>query len=288
MARGPEHVLRAIVESASEALADAGVTRDCVAGLGIGSPGAVDTHTGRVVHATANLPGWHGMPLGERLREALAMPVAVDNDASVVATGEHAFGSAIGVEDFVCLTLGSGVGGCVFVGGQPLRGARWMAGDLGHLGVEAGGRLCNCGRTGCLEAYASAWSIAERARNRLRAGAASSLRAFADDDYGGLGAAEVFAASREGDPLAESLVGEAVRALATALADLANVLDPALFVLTGGVAHGNAELFARLEAERAQIATVRDWPPAPVVEGALGDDAGVLGGVALALASEGR
>jgi glucokinase len=282
--RGPEHVLLTAATLTREAME--GVSAgDEVVGVGVGAPGAIDHKTGAVVDATRNLPGWKGFPLGARLGETLGIPVTVENDTNAIAMGEHSYGAARGVDDFVTLALGSGVGGSVFLGGSPHHGARSLAGHLGHISLDAGGRLCNCGRQGCLEAYASAWSIAERARVRLLAGAGSLMVEMAGGDPAAVTSETVLRAAWEGDLLALTIVGEVTRALASVIADLWNALDPALFVLTGGVVHDNPQLAERVRTELTVLGSVHEWEPPAVVAGALGDSAGVLGGAAMAFAA---
>ncbi len=282
--RGAQYVLKTVSDLALKALDQSGVPREQVVGAGLGSPGAIDVETGVVVHATRNLPGWRGIPLKSRLQDTLAMPVTVDNDTNVIALGEHRYGAAREHQDFVCIALGSGVGGCVFLGGRPHRGFRSLAGDLGHITVDASGRLCNCGRQGCVETYASAWAIAQRARIRLAAGGETLIAELAEGDPDKVTAQTVLDAANEGDLFALVIVGEVTRALTAAISDLWNILDPPLFVLSGGVIHANPQLLARIRAELTIGDTVHGRVPPELVGGALGDDAGVLGGVAMALA----
>jgi glucokinase len=278
--RGPEHVLETAWALAREVMARGGDAE--IVAVGVGAPGAIGSLSGTVVDATRNLPGWKGFPLGPRLSTLLGLPVVVGNDTNVIAMGEHAYGAARGIDDFVTLALGSGVGGSVFLGGRPHRGVRSLAGHLGHISVDPNGRLCNCGRQGCLEAYASAWSIAERAQTRLLAGAGSLMTEMAGGDPSAVTSETVLRAAWEGDLLALTIVGEVTRALACVIADLCNALDPSLFVLTGGVVHGNPALIERVRTELAVLGSVHEWEPPPVVAGALADDAGVLGGAAMA------
>jgi glucokinase len=283
-ARGAEHVVTSMVSLARRVLADGHVAPGGIAGLGVGSPGEVDHAKGVVVNATDNLPGWQGMPLGERLSEELALPAFVDNDTNVIALGEHTYGAAMFEEDFVCLALGSGVGGSVFLGGKPLRGSRLLGGRLGHIAFEPEGRLCNCGRTGCLEAYASAWAIAERAKSRIRAGGTTLIQELAEGDVEAVTAKTVIDAAREGDLFALVVVGEVARALATAIADISAIVDPALFLLTGGAAHDSPELIARVRSEFEAVGAACDADAPRIVGGALRDDAGVIGAAVMAFA----
>lgn len=281
--RGGEHVLANLIGLADHCIQEGPVQPGDVVGVGIGSPGVIDAKNGVVLSASSNIVGWWGTRVKENVEGELGLPTFVDNDVNVIAIGEHAFGAAKGYNDFVCMALGSGVGGCVFLDGAIRRGSRGAAGELGHLTVDVNGRLCNCGRVGCLEVYTSAWAIAERARTRIAAGAESLIAELAEGDLERIESMHVFGAAKEGDLLALVIVGEVARLLAAALADLANLVDPALFVITGGVAQAGEDLRGRVEQELSVTATVGSEPPPPVVLGTLGGDAGMMGGAALAL-----
>ncbi len=280
--RGGESVLADLADFAADLASQCGVARSEIVGAGVGCPGRVDVKTGVVLYATPNLPDWTGAPVGETLAKRLGMPTAVDNDVNVIALGEHRCGAAMDVEDFVCLAVGSGVGGSLFLGGQPYRGSHGLASEMGHLSVYPNGRFCNCGRTGCLEAYASAWAIEERARDRLRAGGESLMEELCEGEPDRATASMVFEAAKEGDLLAMAILGEVTRALANAIADLSNLLDVPRFVITGSVAHQNPGLVERVREELHVAATPLRYPEPQIVASVLGDDAGVLGGAALA------
>lgn len=280
--RGAEHVVGNIIGLLRHCIEAGPVQMGDVVGIGIGSPGVIDAKNGVVLSASSNIVGWWGTRVKEHVERETGLPTYVDNDVNVIAIGEHAFGAARGYNDFVCMALGSGVGGCVFLDGAIRRGSRGAAGELGHLTVDVNGRLCNCGRVGCLEMYVSAWAIAERARTRIAAGAQSLISELAEGDLEQIEARHVFDAARRDDLLAQVIVGEVARLLAAALADLANLVDPALFVITGGVAQAGEALRLRVEQELLVAATVGSEPPPPVVLGELGDRAGMLGGASLA------
>jgi len=278
--RGGDYVLATLVELAASCLSHAPVDRTVIAGIGVGSPGVIDIATGTVLKATLNIPAWSGTPLKAALEKALSIEALVDNDANVVALGEHAFGAAVGCDDFICITLGSGVGGCIMMDGKIRRGRQRAAGHIGHVSIDSAGRMCNCGRVGCLEQYASAWAIAQRARTRVAAGDRSLIAAKAVGDPDRIDAKLVFDAGREGDPLALAIVGEVARALAQVCADLVNLLDPELIVIGGGVTQAGDDLIARVRQELEVTSKVGVEPP-PVVVGRLGEDAGIVGGAAL-------
>lgn len=242
-----------------------------VTGIGVGSAGQIDPASGSCRFANSNLPGWTGMPIRQRLQAATGLPVWVDNDANVAALGEQRFAGA-GVQDLVCITLGTGVGGGIISGGQVLKGAAGVAGELGHMIVRAGGDLCSCGMEGCLEAYVSATAIVRRTKVVLERFPKSGLHGQE------VTARAVFMAAAEGDTLAEHIVADTAWYLAVGCASVINLLDPELILIGGGVSQAG-ESFLNQVRSRLQA-----WPlghrRTRLALCQLGDDAGVIGAAA--------
>lgn len=204
-----------------------------VKGVGIGAPSANAT-TGAIEGAT-NLPWPPPIPLGQMMEDRLSLPVMVNNDANAAALGERSFGVAVGLDNFIMLTLGTGVGGGVVCNGHLLCGARGFATELGHITFPfARGRKCGCGREGCLETVASARGVVETAC-RLMDGSdtASSMRSL---DCGKMTAKDVFDAAIAGDILARQVFDFTGRCLGIAAAEFAAFCDPEAVILFGGVA----------------------------------------------------
>ena len=205
----------------------------CVAGradglapkaVGVGAAGALDPAHGVVVYAGETLPGWAGTALAAELQAGLGLPVVVDNDVNVLALGELHAGAGRGFADLLVVAIGTGVGGALVVDGVVRSGATHSAGELGHLVVEVnGGRRCNCGGHGHLEAYASGPAIVARYQERLGRSDAVDLRQVAER-------------ARNGEPLASDVIVEGARILGGALAGLICVLDPQAVIIGGGVA----------------------------------------------------
>ena len=253
-----------------------------VAAVGIGVAGQVEPASGTVWHAP-NL-GWRDFPLGARLAEALGLPVSVLNDVQAATYGEWRHGAGRGVDDLVCLFVGTGIGGGVVSQGRLMRGAGGSAGELGHLVIERHGPPCSCGGRGCLEAFASGWAMARRAREALAAEprAGATLLALAGGDAGSLNAEIVAQAARQGDALARRLLRETGEALGAGLTSIVNAFNPSLIILGGGVIEGLPELIemaageARSRALDAALASLR------VVRPGLGPHAGTIGAAAWA------
>jgi glucokinase len=225
-----------------------------VVGVGLATPGIVDSSTGTVRYATPALPGWTGLALGPRLAETLGLPVVVHNDGHAAAVGEWAAGAAAGAADAVVVVLGTGIGGGIITGGRLLRGHLGGAGRIGHLSVEAGGRPCWCGARGCIEQYASGSAVARDAQAAIDRGAATSLRALRRPPT----AADVVRAARREDRLALGLLSEAGRYLGAALVSVVNMLSPQVIVVGGGLADAGALLLGPAEA------ILRERLPSPV------------------------
>ena len=162
VARGPDAVIRDMVTLVDAVLLDASLERYAVIGVGVGAPGPLSHRSGRIIRS-ANLAGWVDVPIRDRLSDMLELPVTFDNDASAAAFGEFRFGAGEGAGDLVMLTLGTGVGAGVILDGRVLRGHFENAAELGHMIVVCDGLRCACGQRGCLEAYASATSVAASA-----------------------------------------------------------------------------------------------------------------------------
>ncbi len=271
-----EAVLAGLLGAADAACRDAGCRLDQVKAAGVGAPGPLDLGRGIVLKAP-NLPSVSGFPLREKLAEGLKVPVFMDNDANVAALGEHRLGGGRGYRDLIYITVSTGVGGGLILGGQLYRG-RGAAGEIGHLIVQIDGPLCSCGNHGCLEAVASGTAMAKAAEAELAAGEGkSSLLANGRPATG----ATVGEAAQAGDPLAGKLVARAGAFLGVALADLVNLLDPELILIGGGVSRLGDLL---LDPARAEMAgRTLGGRTCPVRVAALGGMVGAVGALVLAM-----
>ena len=237
-------------------------------GIGVVVPGVVDETAGVAVRA-ANI-GWREVPLRDLVEQRTAAPVAIGHDVRAGGLAEAALGAARGVRDFLFLPIGTGIAGAMVLDGR-MHGGGGYAGEIGHLGVDPGGWPCRCGGHGCLETIASAAAIA--ARYEERTGHA-------------LGAAEVARRAAEGDPVAAAVWGEALEALASALAAYVTLLAPELIVVGGGLAQVGEQLLGPL---RSALESRLSFQRRPRLVGAqLGDEAGRLGAALLAWRRAGR
>jgi glucokinase len=264
--RGPDAAVARLFDLGRRVVDASGVPWDEILAVGICCGGPLDRERG-VLLGPLHLPGWEGLPLTALAGDAFQRPATLENDATAAALGEQRYGAGAGARDVVYLTLSTGVGGGVVLGGRLFRGSTGNGGELGHVTVDWRGRPCRgCGRNGCLEAYVSGTSIAERARE-------AGLDAAT--------AADVAAAARNRDPTAVRVWDETVEALACGIVSLVNVFEPELVVLGGGVMRSGQLLLAPLR-ERVQRSAVGPAAAARVVQAALGDHVGVVGAAATA------
>lgn len=264
----------------------------CVAGLqsaaarvdviGVGVASTVDFAAGRVVHSV-NLP-LTDVPLRDVLRQSTGLRVAVDNDATAAAIGEHVFGAGVGTRQMLMLTLGTGVGGGIITDGRPYRGSHGAAAELGHLIIDPDGPKCpaDCPGHGCLEAYMAGPAMGAAALAEAGADPAAALgRALAAGQT--IDSRLLTELGRSGDPGAVAVLERLGETLGVGLTTLVNIFDPEIIVVGGGAAAAGELLLA---PARRMIAA-RALPPARdavrVVPAALGPDAGFIGAAALAL-----
>ena len=247
-----------------------------IIGASVMVPGAVDSAQA-VLLSAPNLPSLINFGLKAVLQERLGWPVFLENDANAAAMGEMWLGAARGCRDVVSVTLGTGVGGGVILGGKVWRGAHGAAGEIGHTTVDPfSGLKCKCGNTGCLELFASATAIVRMARESLSQFSGATLSA---DD---LTAEKIYEAGRQGDALALSVFRRAGKYLGIGLANLMSLIDPEIIVINGGVVNGwdlfAADMYAEVE-ERAFQATAKQ---VKIARAECGDNAGLLGAARLA------
>ena len=259
---------------------------DAIVGIGISSPGPVDPMRGVVVEPPNLGPRFRDVELASALGTAEGLPAFLDRDTNVAALGEHAFGAARGCDDFIYLTVSTGVGGSIFTGGRLLHGPDGLAGELGHVPVDLDGPRCGCGGIGHVEAYAAGVSLAREARALLVADASPFLaeRARARADGGDplatdeLSAKDVAEGALAGDPACLRLMDRARRALAAACVGYVNAFNPHRIVVGGSIADAEGErLLGPIRAAIASEAFEVVARHVTVVPAALGGDVSLAG-----------
>jgi glucokinase len=274
----PGDVERTIADVVAELRADHEVQA-----VGIGAAGFIDTERATVLFAP-NL-AWRDEPLRDEVAKLIGLPVVVENDANAAAWAEYRFGAGRGEDHLVCVTVGTGIGGGMVLGGQLFRGRFGIGAEFGHMQVIPEGRRCGCGQRGCWEQYCSGRALLHEAREiaDVQREYGKRLLELGNGRPEGIEAPEVTTAAREGDPAALACFEEVGRWLGQGLADLASLLDPGCFVVGGGVADAGELLLGparRVFAEHLTGGTHR--PHADIRHAALGNAAGMVGAADLA------
>lgn len=232
-----EDFFRRLQQNSSSLFRDLKAGNELV-GIGIGAPNA-NYHKGTIEHPP-NL-GWTFVNVRKELAKFYSIPSAVTNDANAAALGEGLFGAARGMKDFIVITLGTGLGSGIVANGELVYGADGFAGEIGHTTVDPNGRVCGCGRQGCLEAYCSATGLCRTVQELICATIEpSELRAVS---YAQLTAQTVSQAALRGDSLALKAFGECGRVLGMKLADSVAHLSPEAIIISGGMASAGALIF---------------------------------------------
>jgi len=247
------------------------------ASLGVGVPGLVDSFD--TVRFAPNLQGVNGTSLGDTLREALpGVPVWIGNDATAACWAEHEQGAGAGYADMIMVTLGTGIGGGIVSGGDLLEGSNRYAGEFGHMVVDPNGPRCPCGKRGCWERFASGPGLGYLGRKLAIAGEASRLVELAGGDAEAVRGEHVTVAATEGDGPAIEIMARFAWWVALGLANLANALDPEVFVVGGGLAEAGEVLMEPTRRAFADLVEAPELRPrVRIVAASLGSQAGAVG-----------
>jgi glucokinase len=246
--------------------------------VGIGAPGYVDDKRATVLF-TPNL-SWRHEALKDKVEQRIDLPVVIENDANAAAWGEYKFGVGTGHEDVVCITIGTGLGGGVIIGGRLHRGRFGVAAEFGHIRMVPDGLLCGCGNQGCWEQYASGSALVRYARQRATATPenATILLSLGDGTPEGVEGKHISEAARQGCPVAVDSFRELARWAGAGLADLASLFDPGAFIVGGGVSdEGDLVLDPIRKSYRRWLVGSRWRPHAEVLAAQLGGWAGMVG-----------
>ena len=282
----PDRAPDEIVAVVNAALLAAGARTDDVAAIGVGVPGRVDPATGTVTLAV-NL-GWSDLPLGPRLEARLGRPCVVENDVRAAALGLHRRSVLGQIDDLAYLAIGTGVSAGVIIDGRLHRGARGLAGEIGHVIVDPDGARCACGQNGCLETLVSGSAIARLAREAIEAGRTTTL-ATGTATPGAPTAVDVYRAASSGDPLATEIADAVGRRLAWAVHLLVMTYDVERVVLGGGVSHAGETFVQPIRRELERMREASALAREQLTEGIEellppGADAGAWGAVTIAAA----
>lgn len=268
---GPQQLMNKVINGIAEMIETLNPT-ESAAGIGIGSAGQIDFHSGIVAFAGDTLPGWTGMPIKHNVEKHFQIQTYVDNDVNVIAIAEQYYGAGVHRKSFICLALGTGVGGAIVEAGNLVRGAFGGAGELGHVSVDFNGPRCGCGNYGCIELYASGPGI-----TRL---AGESIAAKESDVPWTSDSRDVIQAWIQGDPYATQVMKQVIRALATAIGGYIHTFNPEAVIIGGGVSEAGSMFFQELEQEVKIRTSPMMREACSILPAYVGTHSGVIGAAA--------
>lgn len=245
-----------------------------IAAIGVGVPGLVDFDHG-FVHELTNVPGWKHIPLKAILSEKTGLPTVVENDANAMCYAEFRYGAARGLKNVVALTMGTGIGGGLVLGGRLYRGSGFVAGEIGQMSIDYDGRAGHYGNLGALEKYTGNNQIAEHAVQRY---AEAGIHKGIDD----CSPKQIARAADAGDDIARQIWSEVADWLGTALSSIAWLLNPDAFVIGGGVAQAGDLIFDPLKRKVQSMLSTVVWERLQILPAKFSNEAGIIGNAALA------
>lgn len=273
---GYEYTVNNIKQAIKDLMKETNTKTSDIQGIGFDFPGQVDYKTG-VVKLAPNIPGWVNVPIAKMIEDEFHIPTRIDNDVRCAALGELKFGAGKGCENFVCITVGTGIGSGLVINGKLVRGAANAAGEIGHIKLQMqNGPICGCGDTGCLEAFASGPSIVAMAQEYLKGGKSTKFREMAGAD-GEITPYIVAKAAEAGDPVAKRIFEITGYYIGMGLVSVINLLNPEKVIIGGGVAEAGDLLLDPIRKTIKERAMVIAGNSVEVVPAELGNSAGVIG-----------
>ena len=265
-----EEVFNSLLETIEE------IMQGDIAGIGLGVAGLIDRKNGRVF-SSPNHRAVEGLDLIEGIQRKFNLPVYLENDANVAALGEKVSGAGKNFENFILLTLGTGIGGGIIYKGELLD----VSAEIGHMSINAEAEKCPCGNIGCLENYASARAMIAKAVAMLEKGAESMLKNCCNGSIYKITPEDIYKSALEGDTLSREILRDAGRALGVGLANLINILSPEAIILAGGLI-GAWNIYVQEAIREASRRAFKDvFEAVKIIPSSLGDDAGIVGAASL-------
>jgi len=274
---GHAAVMDRMVDLITSLITESGLDQSEILGLGVSAPGVIDPINGTTIFLPNLVGQWRNIPLGEKLSNALKLPVTLLNDVRAITYGEYIFGAGKGVNRMACFAIGTGVGGGLILNGELVLGFQGSAGELGHMTIEVNGLRCNCGNYGCLETYTSGPAISSRAEKVVRQGFTTRIADLVENDLNKITPEIVAQAANEGDEIALEIWNSVGHYLGTGIANICVAFGPERVVLAGGVASAGDLLLTPIKKTLQERVFVMPIEKVEVVLSSLGDDAGILG-----------
>ena len=270
---GYEYTVNNIKQAIRDLMSETKVTS--IEGIGFDFPGQIDYKNG-IVRLAPNIPGWVNIPIAKIIEDEFKIPTRIDNDVHCAALGELNFGAGKGCENFICMTVGTGIGSGIVINGKLVRGASNAAGELGHRKLQMHeGPLCGCGDHGCLEAFASGPSIVAMAEEYILGGKSTKFRELASG--GEITPFIVAEAAKQGDPVARRIFARIGEYIGFGLSSVVNLLNPEKIIIGGGVADAGDILLDPIKETIKKRAMVVAGSAVEIVPAKLGNTAGVIG-----------
>lgn len=229
----------------------------------------------------ANFPWGENVDIKSMMEEISGVETKLDNDVNIIALGEAKYGAARGSKTSVTVALGTGIGGGIYVDGKLISGFMGAGGEIGHMKLVMDGKLCGCGQKGCFEAYASATGLIREATSRLIVNKQNLLYTMIEGKLDTLEAKDIFDAAKEGDKFSLDLVDYEAEYLAMGIGNILNIINPEKIVLGGGVAMSGEILLNPMKEKLKKYALPVTLKNIEIVQGILGNEAGIKGAVAL-------
>lgn len=274
--RPADEICDDMATAAKRAIDDAGLTMDDIDTIGIGAPGSINPFTG--VIAVSNNLRFENVAMGAMLKERLGRDVFIENDANAAAYGEFLAGAGRGTKDMVAITLGTGVGGGVIIGGKLFAGSNLAGGELGHTVIVHNGEQCTCGRKGCWEAYASATGLINLTKKFMKANRDSKMWELCDGNINNASGRTSYDGMRAGDKVATEVVNIYEDYVACGITNMVNIFQPEVLCIGGGISkEGDALLKPIIEKVSAERFTKNVEKQTTVKIAELGNDAGIIG-----------
>lgn len=278
--REPEEIIEDMAELVKKLAPNAGISLEDLKGVGIGSPGIINAENGDVIYS--NNFGWEKVPLGSILNNKLSLPIKVSNDANCAALGELVCDKNSGYKSAVLLTLGTGVGSGIILDGRLYEGENAGGTELGHMVICHNGRLCSCGRKGCLEAYVSASALVKDAKETASAHPESLLNKLTNNDINAINGKYVIEALRQEDAAVKEIFNKYLEYLGCGITNIVNIFRPDVIYLGGGICEGFDLMETYLNDYIGRNCFGSSIVNAPQIKKAShGNDAGIIGAAAL-------
>ena len=269
-----QEIIRDMAELCKEVTEAEGYTMDDIRGIGIGSPGSIDNKNGEIIYA--NNLGWHHVPIIPELKTYYPnIPMTVENDANAAAYGEYIVNGG-GVDSFVAITLGTGVGGGIVLDKKIYRGFNGAGGEIGHFTLVHGGEPCTCGNCGCWESYASVTALIRQTERAVEQHPDSLMVKYLKED-GHASGRTAFEAAKAGDSAAQEVVNQYLEYVADGLNSVINIFQPEILVIGGGISREGDYLLKPVQAYIEKHVYSRDVPQTTLKIATLFNDAGIIG-----------